>query len=87
MATKLVHLYNIYNPCLPDAQANHTYSNHAMMEPRLKAYEWKQHMDRYLANLTGPPKATDHYTVEELEKMGMVGLYRREPVTKEKQEP
>lgn len=32
---------------------------------------------RWMAQFVcGRPKATDHYTVEELEKFGMVGLYR-----------
>lgn len=34
----------------------------------------------YDSMITGPPKATDTCTVEQLEDMGMVGLYREEKV-------
>lgn len=37
----------------------------------------------YGSMIKGPPKATDTYTVEQLEDMGMVGLYREEQVEME----
>lgn len=37
--------------------------------------EWQYHLDWINENVIGPPKGTDHYTVEQLEEMGMIGIY------------
>ena len=38
-------------------------------------FEWQNHLEWIAKNQIGRPMATDKYTVEELEKMGMVGIY------------
>lgn len=45
--------------------------------PQERDRAWARHMEWVNANVIGPPKATDAYTVEQLQKMGMVGLYAR----------
>jgi len=64
------HLDNIYNPDKPDAkQLIKTRSGQTPEEA------WAQ-QERWLSGKTiGRPKATEHYTVEQLEAMGMVGVY------------
>lgn len=61
-------LSNIYDPLKPDAQA------------RL-GKQWKRHLDWHSEHIVGRPKATERYTTEQLEVMGMIGIYARDEET------
>jgi hypothetical protein len=63
-------LTNIYDPSRPDAQL-HVYSG--PKEDRDRA--WKDHLAWLKDKVILEPQATDTYTVEQLEEMGMVGVY------------
>lgn len=70
------HLSNIFDHRKPNAEMYLTYSHHAYANgPSAMKMEWQRHLDWIKANIIGPPKATDHYTVEQLEAMNMIGLY------------
>lgn len=69
------HLSNIYNPTLPDAQEKHIKYIQAFGEPMGPELQWEQHLEWVGKNVIGRPKATEKHTVEELEIMGMVGVY------------
>lgn len=71
------HLSNISDHRREDAKTMHGYSSAAMRNSSAKDFEWQQHLEWITENVIGPPKATDHYTQEELEKMGMIGIYAR----------
>lgn len=79
MQTKLVHLSNIFDPNLPGAKVMHQYEA-SINEVQRRNDEWNAHLDWYLSHLTGPPKASEAHTVEQLEAMGMVGVYKREKI-------
>lgn len=40
--------------------------------------EWQHYVEWIDRNVIGPPKATESYTVAQLEEMGMIGIYARE---------
>lgn len=71
-------LGNVHDPNAPNAQMYFTYSFHAWdCGPDAMRWEWEQHL-RYLnENNIGPPKATEKYTVRQLEEMGLVGVYAK----------
>lgn len=64
----------------------HCYSSAAVRNPSAKDSEWKHHLNWIAENVIGPPKATDYYTQEELEKMGMIGIYARGQSIKQRNE-
>lgn len=66
-------LTNIYNPNRPDA-FQYIYSE--LGESIDQA--WSNHLEWLKDKIILEPKATDTYTVEQLEEMGMVGVYSRE---------
>ena len=71
------HLTNMYDPREPDAKK---YVTRTFGQTHEEAWE---ELQRYLqGKVIGPPRATDAYTVEELEAMGTVGIYA--PNVKEK---
>lgn len=71
-------LSNIYDHRKPDAEGKHTYSHHAMFcGLETMKWEWRHHLEWIDRNVIGRPKATEKYTVEELEKMGMIGIYAK----------
>lgn len=47
-----------------------------------RAREWAEHLRWIREHVTGRPKASRYYTVEQLEKMGMIGVYAEEPFFK-----
>lgn len=70
------HLSNIFDHQVPEAQFRHCYSFESMQDGReAMAEEWQDHLGWINNNVIGPPKATDHYTQEELVEMGMIGIY------------
>ena len=72
-------LSNTYDPNRPDAERHFAYSTHAVINgPEAMRLEWEQHLKWINKNVIGRPKATDYYTVKELEEMGMVGIYKKE---------
>jgi len=72
-------LSNTHNPFLPDTKKFHCFSFHAIQGgPEACEEEWRQHMDWIKSNLIGRPQASKHYTVEQLEDMGLVGIYAEE---------
>ena len=40
-------------------------------------YEWKNYLDWINRNVTGEPEGTDHYSVQQLKDMGMIGVYAK----------
>lgn len=68
-------LSNTYDPTRPHAEAMHCYSFHAYNDINSRRHEWQMHLNWINANIITRPKATATYTVEQLEAMGMVGLY------------
>lgn len=75
-------LSNIYNPSLPDAERYLTYSMSAMQNGgSAMKQEWQYHLDWIKENLLGPPKETDTYSIKELTKMGLVGIYSKQEST------
>lgn len=69
------HLSNIYDPRRPDAIAYLPLTYEESIEVGGRERAWKRHLDWIAANVVDRPKATDYYTVEELESMHMVGIY------------
>lgn len=74
----MIFLSNIYNPELPDAKMYYICSSHAIIygEEGIER-EWQRHLDWVNRNIIGLPQATDKYTVEELVKMNIVGIYEK----------
>lgn len=71
-------LSNIYDHRLPDAKQTHVYSYYAMSAgTEVMDIEWQHHLDWINQNVIGQPQATKWYTVEQLEKMGMIGIYSK----------
>lgn len=69
-------LSNITNPNRPGAEHLHCYSFEDIQNgPEAMHEAWLNHLRWINSNVIGPPKATDYYSVEELEAMGMVGIY------------
>lgn len=72
-------LSNIYDPRKEDAKRFLTYSYDAISNGEAAMEnEWQQHLKWVNQNIIDRPQATDHYTVEQLENMGMVGIYAKE---------
>lgn len=71
-------LSNTYDPRKPNAQLYLTYSLHAQdCGPEAMEQEWQHHLEWIDSNQIHRPKATDRWTVEELEAQDMVGIYSR----------
>ncbi len=71
-------LSNIYNPYLPDAERYLTYSISAYQNGgNAMKREWQAHLDWINEHLVGPPEKTHVYSVKELVKEGMVGVYAK----------
>lgn len=71
------HLSNIFDHRRKDAEGMHCYSHSAMFNGlHAMRQEWLSHLDWINENVIGPPEATDRYSVEELEAMGMIGIYK-----------
>jgi len=70
-------LSNINDPRKPNARRYFHGSYNAFMDKsgHSAADEWRHHMEWVNANVIDRPKATDTYTVEQLEAMNMVGIY------------
>lgn len=69
----LKHLTNIFNPRLQDAK----YYVGGLPGESLEQ-TWQRHLEYLKDKIIGRPKATNHYTVEELESFDMVGVYIKE---------
>lgn len=70
------HLTNLYDPTREDAK-----SLIITMPGETPGEAWER-QKRYLADkVIGLPKATGAYSVQELERMGMVGIYASEEQT------
>ena len=65
-------LTNIYDPDRPDSRANHTSSSFGKEESNRK---WNAHVDYVEKHIIGPPKATEKYTIYQLQEMHIVGVY------------
>jgi len=63
-------LSNTYDPKRKDAKMHVVRSFHGTDEQA-----WKHHQEWLQGKVIGRPKATDAYSVEQLEEMGMVGVY------------
>lgn len=65
------HLSNIYDHRKLDARMYHT----QMAGPEAMGQDWLQHLEWIRRNIIDRPKATETYTAEQLEAMGMIGIY------------
>lgn len=74
-------LSNTYDPRLPDARKYHQQDYHDWQNgPEAIEQSWQRHLEWINQNVIGPPQASEKYTVAELEKMGLVGIYAPEPL-------
>lgn len=73
------HLSNIFDPRLEKNKETFTgFSyNEWCAGPASIERAWNRHLEWVNSNEIGRPKATEKYTVEQLEEMGMVGIYRK----------
>lgn len=73
------HLSNIHYPFNKSSKSAFCHSFEAM-DAGLEAMnqEWQAHLEWVRQNIVGKPQATEHYTSEQLEQMGMVGIYSNE---------
>ncbi len=55
------------------------FSYEAYLDPHKADMEWQNHLNWIEKNIIGRPQASDIYSTEELEKMGMVGIYAPAP--------
>lgn len=76
------HLSNIFDHRRPNAEMYmcHDYNDWCNGPAAMEA-AWNRHLDWINNNVVDPPKATDVYTVEQLENMSMIGIYA--PVEKD----
>lgn len=74
------HLSNIPDPRIPRTKEYFTcYTYYEWCNgPSAIEAAWERHLEWVNSNVIGRPKATEKYTVEELENMGMIGIYARE---------
>lgn len=71
-------LSNIYNPDLSQAERYLTYSTGAWQSGgAAMKREWQAHLNWIAQNIIGPPKRTKTYSVKELIRQGMVGIYSK----------
>lgn len=71
-------LSNIFNSALPNAERYLTYSISAYQNGgAAMKRERKRHLDWVNRNLKGPPKETKKYSVKELSRMGLIGIYTK----------
>jgi len=74
----MTHVTNTPDPYATDAKQNHFYSYPALRDAKVKEQEWKDHLDFVEQHVIGEPKATHKYTAQQLSKMGIIGLYKKE---------
>lgn len=65
---------NEYDPQRPDARQHYCFST---TDPTEQDIEWGFHLHWLKTKRFGRPAATEHCSVEQLEAMGMVGVYER----------
>lgn len=75
---KLKFLSNTYDPKRPNARRYFVTSYEGWRDPGKGEWEWQQHLNWIAQNRVGRPMASDSYTTEQLEEMGMVGIYSPE---------
>lgn len=67
------HLYNTFDPYHKNAKIVFTHFGDITLEP-----EWDRYLQSLSDKIIGLPVATEFYTVEELVKQNMVGVYTNE---------
>lgn len=73
------HLSNIYDHRLPNAEMYQIHDFHTTMAgPEACHEDWLRHLEWINRNTIGPPKATETYSVKQLEAMDMIGIYAPE---------
>lgn len=73
------HLDNIYDPRLPDAEMLLEQSYEDWIRgPVGMRQAWLSHLEWVQSHVIGPPQATPHYTVAELQSQGYIGIYQQE---------
>lgn len=76
MKTQGRFLLNVSDPSLPSAQANHDYTNYAILGGLAGMHlEWTVHLEWIKENVIGPPRATKTSTQKQLEDMNLIGIY------------
>lgn len=74
------HLSNTFDHRLPKSRDTFAGYSYSEWLEGFNAIDraWQRHLDWINKNVIGPPKATDFYTREQLEEMGMIGIYAKE---------
>lgn len=65
-------LTNTYDPDRSDSRSYHVSS---CCDKKESDRRWDSYVDYVEKHIIGPPKASEKYTVEQLQKMHMVGVY------------
>jgi hypothetical protein len=65
-------LTNINDHRVKGAEQRHHYSS---FDPAERAREWAYHLKWISEHIIGRPKASEEYTVEQLEGFGLIGIY------------
>lgn len=72
------HLSNIFDHRSPNARMCFTGSYYAWQAGKIAMdAEWEHHLKWINDNIIDRPKVTEKYTVEQLEEMGMIGIYAK----------
>jgi hypothetical protein len=75
-------LTNIYDPRkTEEAKRSLCLSFDEASDPQGRERAWQRHLEWLADKVVGRPQASGTYTVEELEVMGLVGVYSREEIT------
>ena len=72
----LTFLSNVYDPRLPDAEIRYRYTGTGT--PETRRVEWGDYKRWLKDKIICNPRPNKNYTVEELKKMNMVGIYRKD---------
>lgn len=75
MKRKYVFLTNTHDPFHADFEKYFCYSFHAMLCESSRKFELAQHIKYLRSHVIHRPSASWYYTVEELEKRNLVGVY------------
>ena len=62
----------------PDYRDRKTMFDVPVYELKTHEQAWREWNEWVADKIIGPPQATEHYTVEQLEAMGLIGIYQND---------
>ena len=69
---------NVYDPKKPKAKELYYYSFKARQNgPKACKAEWDSHVHYIYSHIIGPPKASETYTVGQMEAYNLIGIYEK----------